>query len=591
MRGTHTSTVDLRGASLMLAGAMCFIPFLQPRHMPPIRTFYDEWLAFSFGLTAMGLIALARRNTAAQMPALSFWLGLFALTLVARGLGGNAAYPQLPFLWALYALFAAFLVLLGHDLAMQSGRERVCDTLAAFVLFGALANSIAGVLQVVGIPPAIDSFISYLNGKRAFGNIGQPNLYANYLTLGVASLVYLFARGKIGITMAIAAALFLLPAAALSASRSYLLYLGYLVLLGRIALLRYEVAFGRRICISTIALAIAGALLQSLVPAVLDAAGFTIERVASPDDWTSGVDASTGLRLIVWQLAWQLFVAAPWLGVGPGEFSGAGFALGLPIELASDLIWTSPHNVALQLLAEAGLVGAVPIAIGLLYWANGSTRETWRGQSPAMWWVMACVGVEIMHSMLEFPLWYAHFLAITALLMGIGAGTGIRIRPYVTKILLASGVLGGILILAVTARDYARFDLAIPASAGLSLAPESRAIDDRAILRDLRNGLLAPRVELMLFLALPFEGAGLAEKIAIGERVLRVWPSSEVVGRQSVFLALAGRDEAAVALLARGLNASKVQRKKIAAVIVASPPAARSVLRPTLERTQTRPPG
>lgn len=591
MRKTHTSAVDLRGASLILACAMCVIPFLQPRHMPPIRTFYDEWLAFAFGVAAIGLAALARRNTAAQMPVLSIWLGLLALTLVARGLGGNAAYPQLPFLWALYALFAAFLVLLGHDLVMRFGRERVCDTLAAFVLLGALANSLAGVLQVLGIPPAIDSFVSYLNGKRAFGNIGQPNLYANYLTLGVASLVYLFARRKIGISMAIAAALFLLPAAALSASRSYLLYLGYLVLLGRIALLRYEVAFGRRICISTIALAIAGSLLQSLVPAALDFAGFTIEREASPDDWTSGVDASTGLRLIVWQLAWQLFVAAPWLGVGPGEFSGAGFALGLPIELASDLIWTSPHNVALQLLAEAGLVGAVPIAIGLLYWAKESTRETLRGQSPAMWWVMACVGVEMMHSMLEFPLWYAHFLAITALLMGVGAGTGIQMRPYVTKILLASGVLGGILILAATVRDYARFDLAIPASAGRSLAPGFRAIEDRAILHELRGGLLTPRIELLLFLAMPFDGDGLAEKVAMGERVLRVWPSSEVISRQSVFLALAGRNEAAVTLLAQGLKASKAQRRKIAGILAEAPPDARSVLRPTLERTPTRPPG
>ncbi len=147
------------------------------------------------------------------------------------------------------------------------------------------------------------------------------------------------------------------------------------------------------------------------------------------------------------------------------------------------------------------------------------------------------------------------------------------------------------MLLAATVKDYARFDLAIPASAGRSLAPESRAIDDRTTLRELRSGLLAPRVELLLFLALPFDGDGLAEKIAMGERVLRVWPSSEVVSRQSVFLVLAGRDEAAVALLAQGLKASRAQRQKIAGIINEAPPAARSVLRPLLGSIPPRPPG
>ncbi len=60
--------------------------------------------------------------------------------------------------------------------------------------------------------------------------------------------------------------------------------------------------------------------------------------------------------------------------------------------------------------------------------------ELLRGHSPAMWWVAACVGVEIIHAMLEFSLWYAHFLAISALLMGVGAGTGIRLHPYVSSL-------------------------------------------------------------------------------------------------------------------------------------------------------------
>ncbi len=584
MREMPASAVDLRGASLILVGAMCVIPFLQSRHLPPIRTFYDEWLAFALGLAALGLATIGRRGAELRIPVLSLWLVLFASSLIVRGLGGHAAYPQLPLLWALYVLFAALLVILGHHLATQFGREPVCDTLAAFLLVGALANSIAGVLQVVGIPQPIDSFVSYLNGKRAVGNIGQANLYANYLALGEASLVYLFARGKIRLLATIAAGLFLLLAAALAASRSYLLYLGYFALLGWFALRRYEPTIGRRLCVAMIALAIAGTLLQSLVPAVLDATRFAIGST-SPADWTSGVNASTELRLMVWQLAWKLFAATPWIGVGPGEFAGASFAHGLPIELATELVWTSPHNLVLQLLSETGLVGTVPVAAGFLIWVIGSKGELSRSESPAMWWITACVGVEIMHALVEYPLWYAHFLAIAALLMGVGAGTGIKMRPYALRILLAACALAGTLVLVSTANDYARFDLAIPASGGNSLAPESRAAGDRATLRELRSGLLAPRVELSLFLALPLDRDGVAEKIAIGERVLRVWPSSEVVSRQSVFLALAGRDEAAVELLAQGMRTTKAQRRKIAGIVAEAPPEARSVLRPALGST------
>ncbi len=578
MRESPTASVDLKGASLILAGTMCVVPFLQPRHFSPIRTFYDEWLAFAFGLTALLLAMVVRQSGTQKVPVLSVWLTSFALVLVTRGFWESAAYPQLPFLWAAYVLFAAFLIVLGHDLATHFGREKVCDLLAAFLLTGALANAIAGVLQVTGIPQAIDAFVSYLSGKRAIGNVGQANLYANYVALGEASLAYLWARGRIRSSLAVVAGGLLLPAAALAISRSYLVYLGGFLFLGWVAMHRYEGTFGRRICIATISLAIVGSQLQWLVPEVLKALGFFIER-ASLSDWSStSVDASTGLRLIVWQLAWELFATAPWTGVGPGEFSGAGFAHGLPVELAADLVWTSPHNFVLQLLSETGLVGAIPVAIGLFLWTGDARRTFQHGNSPAMWWVAACVGVEFIHALLEFPLWYAHFLAITALLMGIGASPGVAIwgRPARTALVAAS--IAGLLGLAGTAYDYTRFDLAIAASAGRSLAPHSQAVADRTTLRELRGGLLSPRIELMLFLSLPLDGENIAEKIAMGKRVLRIWPSAEVVGRQSIYLAVAGYNDAAVALLSQGMLSSRSQRRKMALVLADAPPAAREVL-------------
>src|SRR4051812_13892983 len=98
---------------------MCVVPFIQPRHNSPIGTFYDEWLAFAFGLTAISILALQSTRQRTRVPALSFCMALFALVLFLRALGVEAAYAQSALIWALYALFAAAVVMLGSVLATQ----------------------------------------------------------------------------------------------------------------------------------------------------------------------------------------------------------------------------------------------------------------------------------------------------------------------------------------------------------------------------------------------------------------------------------------------------------------------------------------
>ena len=592
MTDANSVRMDSRGASLILAGAMCLIPFLQPRHFLPIRTFYDEWLAFAFGLAALGLSVLSRKGTATRVPTLSLYLGLFSLTLALYALLRSSAYPQTALLWALYVLFAALLVILGQGYAMAFGRDRCCDLLAGFLLAGALLNAIAGVLQVAGIPPQIDSFISYLHGKRAIGNVGQSNLYANYLALGTASLIYLFVRQKIGLWPAVGAALLLLIGIALSASRTGMLYLGYLAALSLAAPRRDRLPVVEGLRGASLAMLFTGLLLLWLVPLLLNSAGFSIEggfRRSVPAEWISTQDAATGLRILAWELAWKLFSGAPLFGVGAGEFPGAAFALGLPPAMANGEVWTSPHNLILQLLAETGLSGAVPVCVGLLIWLRRSTAEFLRLQDAAIWWVAACAGIGLLHAMLEYPFWYANFLAITALILGIGATGGLAVRPGVIRALIGGSAVAGGLVLASVLYDYVRFDLAISPSSGRSLASESEVRESRVTMRSLSHGLLAPRVELWLFLALPLDSHDLEEKLSIGRRVVRVWPSSHVVSHQAIFLALSGHNDEAVALITQGLKSSASQRARIFDYVAEAPSNARSVLQPVINATLPRP--
>lgn len=63
-----------------------------------------------------------------------------------------------------------------------------------------------------------------------------------------------------------------------------------------------------------------------------------------------------------------------------------------------------------------------------------------------------------------------------------------------------------------------------------------------------------------------------------------VWPSHEVVTRQSIFLALAGRREEAVALLEHGLRTFSNRRRMITETIASAPGEAHDTLQPVLNR-------
>jgi O-antigen ligase len=579
------SQTDPHKLALLLLGAMCLVPFLQPRHFSPIRSFYDEWLAFALGLAAAGLISVTRGSEQRRVPVLSIFLALFALMLFLRAFGVQAAYPQSALLWGLYALFAAFIVFLGYDLATQYGRERICDVIAACLLVGALLNSLAGALQVIGIPPFLDPFVSHLTGRRAIGNIGQANLYANYLALGEASLLYLYSRGKIDSLPAVLTGIILVMGAALAASRSAVLYSAGFALLAYVGFRHHRDGQTRRLLKTTILLAASVVVAQWIVPAGMNALGFPMEsgflRAAVPEGEAILRDDAAALRLLAWELAAKLFITAPWIGVGPDEFAGSGFRLGLPPQMAEQ-VWVSPHNLILQLLSQTGLVGASLICVGLAAWLFSAGKAFLKGPDVAGWWVLSCIAVELMHAMLEYPLWYAHFLAVTALILGIGSTGGAPVRAIQMRGVLAPCVIAGVLLLGVQLTNHFQFDRASPVSAGRSLAIDRDVAKDREVLMHLSKGLLAPRAEIWLFFSFPLDAVELAEKVAVGERVLKVWPSSSIVVRQSVFLVLSGRHDEAVALFERGLSTFKTQKKAMAEVLAAAPEDARRVLEQSL---------
>src|SRR6266853_1968645 len=233
------NTTSSPAVSLLLAGDLCLLPFLLPYHQQPIPSFFPEWLAAALCIVAALTLLVGRGVTAVSfvsLPVPARWLIVFAVFLAVQAASGGHVYSQLPLVAALYVLYAVLTIWLGAQLTAALGIERVATVLAAFLLIGALANSLAGVIQFYGRPRLLEDVIAELRGSgRAYGNIAQANLYTNYLALGEGALLFLWLRARVRTAYALPALALLLWGSALSGSRGALLYAFWYAALGLLA--------------------------------------------------------------------------------------------------------------------------------------------------------------------------------------------------------------------------------------------------------------------------------------------------------------------------------------------------------------------
>jgi len=433
------------------------------------------------------------------------------------------------------------------------GVERVAIVLAAFLLAGALANSAAGVIQFYGRPALFEDFIAELRGSRAYGNIAQANLYANYLALGESALLLLWLRARVRTSYAVCALALLVLAGALSGSRGTLLFALWFAALAWLVKGGQDDAEARRLKFAAYCVAAAMLVAHVAVPWLNTALAL------GPGEGASDrlLRESAEPRWLAWLLALRVFIASPIVGVGAGEFAGAAFELGLDPTLArTGEVWTSPHNLPLHLLAETGAVGAVLALGALCVWGWQVALRYRADRQPALWWIVAAVGVELIHSLIEYPMWSAHFLGVTALLVGAGAGLEAR-SPAVSRvswIVTAAACSALWVTLGITLRDYLRLDAARVSGTTVTLVPAAQAQRDAATMRELTHSLMAPVAELWIVIGAPLDRGGLAAKLEMSERVARYWPANAVVVRRAVFLALGGSAEKARSLLERALQ-------------------------------------
>lgn len=533
--------------SLALAGVMFAFPFLHYRHENPLTTFDQEWWSAVLGVLALFVLAIRDLWQQPEIPRIAqLPVALIAIVLLQVSLSKIAYFDQ-ALLYILYLLFAALMMWLGARLRDCFGIEMLAIALAIFLLIGAELSALIGVLQHFQWHTPLDTVIVMQISPSMYGNLAQPNHFADYIALGLISLGLLFQQRKLKPAYVIILAVPLLFGLALSGSRSSWLYV---LLMASFAWwwARRDVAMKPLLRYSV--LLIAGFVLMNLIAQMsfmlgADSGTDTIQRIIA----NSGAgDTKGSIRLYIWHEAMLMFLQSPWLGVGFGQFAWHHFEL-LPLLRGGNIsgLYNNAHNLIFQLAAETGIAGLLALLVSMWIWLFGLRRAT---PGAAHWWGYSALGVLAIHSLLEYPLWYAYFLAVAAVLLGAFDETRYRLSmPNLWRFSLLAMLIAGMVSLVHLHGDNQRLKdtLEIHPAASDVAATNQRAFKNLSAVE--QGSLLSPYAELFIVPLVEVNADRIKQKIALGANVMHFTPIAPIVYRQAFFLAQDGQLEQAKRLL------------------------------------------
>lgn len=541
------ASVRLAHISLALVGLMWVLPFLHYRHQFPLATFDQEWWSALLGVFALSLLAARDFWQQPEIPRIA-QLPVALIAIVALQLALNkVAYFDQGLLYTLYLLFAALLMLLGARLRACFGIEKLSIVLAGFLLVGAELSALLGVLQHYRWHTLLDPVVVMKVSSSVYGNLAQPNHFADYVALGLISLGLLLQLRKLKAGYVVLLAVPLLFVMTLSGSRSSWLYL---LMMSGLAWWWARRDAGLRRLLRYCLLLIAGfasmhMIVQLPFLAGADSSVNTMQRLFGEAD-------SGGARLYLWHEAWLMFTQSPWLGVGFGQFAWHHFQL-LPVLRPNRMatLYNNAHNFIFQLAAESGIAGLLVLFAALGLWLSGLRRAS---PGAAHWWGYAALGVLAIHSLLEYPLWYTYFVAVAAILLGAFDETHYRLElRKVGRMSVVAALLLGLLSLAQLRSGYQqlRDTLAIrPVSGNVAEAYERI----RHGLSDVHGGsLLSPYADLFMSSYTKVNASHIKEKLALNSKVVRFIPMASAVYRQAFFLAQDGQIDQAKQVLEQAI--------------------------------------
>lgn len=456
-------------------------------------------------------------------------VGVVAASFLA--IAGGAAPP------VLLAVGGLIVIALSASVA-GAFRERpwIAAAIVHAWLLAALMSGVMALAQYFGVSEHLGPAINSTEPGEAFANLRQRNQFATLTSIGLIALLWKVEQGT-RLRWAVLGAVLLATANAASASRTGALQIALIVafsfwwhrssgrsgaVVGITAMLAY--------CVAAVSLPM---LLQQLAGV---SAPNAFSRLASGDGCAS--------RSILWGNVLHLIAQKPAWGWGWGELDYAHFATLYPGPRFCDIL-DNAHNLPLHLAVELGVPAAVVLCGGFIWWL--AARRPWRETDPARRMAWAVIAVILLHSLLEYPLWYGPFQMALGFALGLLARQRAPALPDTAswRSKNAVAVVLGIALL-YSAWDYHRVSQ-------LYTAPEQRSAlyRDRPLPRIGDSWLFRDQVAFaeLSTVALTQDNAARTHALAMG--LLHYSPEPRVIEVAIESAVVLHRDDQALWLLAR----------------------------------------
>jgi len=408
----------LTTAALAICG-----PALLARNVAPSATFFNQ----AASLAGWALLLVLTASSRKTKPVRESMLPIIALAVMALATGLSLLFERLPGSLALSSLgllVAGVLTFVVGSIASRQPIGRMAfQAMCAALLVAGVASFFLALVQVFAPAWTEGDWIARVAGQgRAGGNLRQPNHLSSLLLWSIASLVWLHE-----VLVERQSAHTQRPLRAITAVVMGVLLFGVVLTVSRtgtvcVVLLALWGVMDKHLSRFTRVLLWLAPLIY-----ILCWLGMSEWSQAGAHDFAGGTqlhksDPSSS-RFGIWANTFELIKQNPWFGVGWGEFN---FAWTLtPFPGRPTAFFDHTHNLPLQFLVELGIPLGT-LVLGLLLWALWKAFRacvtTPEPDSRMVRTAFVMVLMMVVHSMLEYPLWYAYFLLPTAFAFGICLG-------------------------------------------------------------------------------------------------------------------------------------------------------------------------
>ena len=406
-------------------------------NLSPSATFLNQAVALVGWGGFLLLTAISTARCLSASTGLTALLAALAVLVAAAAIA--PVWASLP--WSLAVsgagmMLAAVLAVLVAASAQANGSGAAAFRAFCFglVVAGVLSSAI-GIVQVFAPDWPDGDWIArtYIPGG-AVGNMRQPNHLSSLLVWSIIAAAWLIERGTLRRWVGNALVLLFVFVIVLSGSRTGTLSVGLLAVWGLV---------DRRLSRGTRALLLLAPVAYAIFWLGATAwADYSHHVVRAESRFSTKGDISAS-RVKIWSNTLALIRMHPWAGVGFGEFNFAWTLTPFPDRPVA--FFDHTHNILLQFAVELGLPLAGLVTLLMSYalycaWDNAARDSTRRA-------ALVMVLMIVLHSMLEYPLWYAYFLLPAAFAFGICLGPaaidkrGVTPPPRTRPLVIASMVL------------------------------------------------------------------------------------------------------------------------------------------------------